>query len=108
MDLTLLRASRAGEVPVPVPDGFVFGHDPGWHVTGVSLGGMAELQNDSPCDACGRTLWRGDNVLGKGITQESAGGKIVGSFFSPTCISCFVEDRGGLYSAALAALVMEV
>jgi hypothetical protein len=47
---------------------------------------------------------RGAMVLGKGVQTRKEG--LLGSFFSPTCISCFISDRGGYYSAALAYLVM--
>jgi hypothetical protein len=105
MDITLLRAGSAEDVTAAVPDVCDFPRmDPGHTVVSIGLRGAAELQSEAECDQCRRRLWVGNFVLGKTVTTRR--GTLSCSFFSPTCISCFMEDRGGYYSTALAALVM--
>ncbi len=106
MDLTILRASSTDGVQAMVPEVCDFSFlEPGYVVIGISLNGMAELQHDSKCDQCKRQIWKDDSVLAKSVRTKRD--DILSSFFFPTCISCFMEDRGGYYSTALAALVMK-
>ncbi len=101
--LTLHRSSRMRRIYAPVPDSHPGG--PGFLINSISLDGMAELQNDRECDQCRRLLPTGTAVLGKNVSYTDY--SISGSFFAATCIECFAKDRGGLYSAAIAGLVME-
>lgn len=106
MDLTLLRAGSMDRVDAVIPDPCDFPRlEVGHTVTRIRLDGMAELHSDMECDQCKRTLWTGNSVLGKSVHTRF--GIFDNAFFSPTCISCFMEDRGGYYSTALAALVMK-
>lgn len=104
--LTMLKAGTLEKVDVPVPANCSFPRlDPGHTVIDIRLDGMAEIQSEMACDQCGRTLARGDVVLGKGIGTRVSG--FTTSFFSPTCLVCFGEDRGGYYLLSVAALVMK-
>lgn len=106
MDLTLLRAGSTSGVDAAIPDSCDFPRlEAGHTVTRIRLDGMAELQSGMECDQCKRKLWIGNSVLGKSV--QTRFGIFDTVFFSPTCILCFMEDRGGYYSTALAALVMK-
>ncbi len=102
--LTLHRATHVGRIWARTPEN-IPGTNPGFKVTGVSLDGMARLHFPRKCDQCGISMPENTTVLGKIVTQTDY--TMSGSFFSPTCLECFYEDRGGYYSTAVAALVME-
>lgn len=106
MDVTLVRASSSSRPQMAareVKGCWGLGRDA--REVRVFLNGLAETQFDTKCDECGVGLPKGQTVAGKGIVWSD--GSIISSCFAPTCISCFVQDRGGYLSLGIAYLVME-
>lgn len=104
MDYTLLKASTVGILPIRSEKKGAWNVRDEETVEGVLLSGMAELQNYQACDECGAGLPAGHTVAGKVVFVGDS--SVSRSFFWPTCIPCFVSDRGGYLSAAIVALVM--
>lgn len=58
----------------------------GERVVGVVSSHMIELQSESTCDHCRRSLSKGTRVVGKVV--EVRRGPLIGARFFPTCFVC--------------------
>jgi hypothetical protein len=106
MDVTLLRASSISKPTMPARGvKAAWGLEPDAFDVQVTLAGLAEAQFETECDECGSLLPKGQRVAGKVITWAT--GTVLCSAFSPTCIGCFVQDRGGYLSLGVVYLVTE-
>ncbi len=106
MDVTLLRASSLSKPTMLAREvKAAWGLEPDAFDVRVTLAGLAETQFETKCDECGSCLPKGQAVAGKGVAWAT--GTILRSMFSPTCIGCFVQDRGGYLSLGVVYLVME-